>query len=220
MVEASKTQHHFSLTFENPQDFDLQVERKGADTGFFFRTSREFSVGTRVVIAIVVKGVGSPVFLEGRVQWRRVRAGGPDLPEGVFVALLERERARLDGILSYLRSMGRKERRTKTRFPVQLRAFYLTSKGEFQAEVRNISEGGAFLRCEGPLLAIGARFPVTFFAEEKQDSGISIEVEVAWIDLFKETQGMGVLFVRGGSPMRKIRKLIDGYEKNINKPNN
>jgi hypothetical protein len=158
------------------------------------------------------------VSLEGRVLWRRIRPGGPKMPAGVFIALVDRDRARLESIFRYLRSSRhQKEKRADPRYPVLLPARYQTSKGEFASETRNLSRGGAFLRCQGPLLTVGAKFPVVLFLEGEAGKGIPLSAKVAWIDYFEDTQGMGVVFDPGQSQLKKVHRLLDRFEKNLRK---
>ena len=210
--------HRFFLTFDSVEDFDRAFERKGPDTGLFHRTVRAFAVGDRLSIIVTIKGAQGMVSLEGRVLWRRIRSGVPKMPAGVFIALVDRDRARLDSIFRYLRSSTHlKEKRTDPRYPVLLPAKYQTSKGEFQSETRNLSRGGAFLHCKGLLLTVGAKFPVILFLDGEGGKGISLNAKVAWIDYFEDTQGMGVVFDPGQSRLKKIHRLLDKLEKNLRK---
>jgi hypothetical protein len=88
----------FSLTFDSVSDFDKAFARQGSDTGYFFRTTKTIAVGQRACIRVLIRSGGNPFFLEGVVAWRRVRPGGPDMPPGVYVNLVDRDRARLDEI--------------------------------------------------------------------------------------------------------------------------
>lgn len=215
---AGDVDHRFLLTFDSVEEFDRAFERKGPDTGLFHRTLRAFSVGDRVSILVTIKGAQGMVSLEGRVLWRRIRSGGPKMPAGIFIALVDRDRARMDSIVRYLRaSKHQKDKRGDPRYPVLLPAKYQTSKGEFQSETRNLSRGGAFLRCSGPLLTVGAKFPIVLFLDGEAGKGTSLSAKVAWIDYFEDTQGMGVVFVPGQSQLKKIYRLLDRFEKNLRK---
>jgi hypothetical protein len=140
------------------------------------------------------------------------------MPSGVFIALVDRDRARLDSIVRYLRSaQSRNSKRAHPRYPVLIPAKYRTSKGEFPSETRNLSRGGAFLRCKGPLLTVGAKFPVILYLDGEGGKGISLKAKVAWIDYFEDTQGMGVMFDPGQSQLKKVHRLLDRFEKNLRK---
>ena len=215
---AGSADHRFFLTFDSVDEFDRAFERKSPDTGLFHHTLRAFSVGDRVSILVTIRGAQGLVSLEGRVLWRRIRSGGPKMPAGVFIALVDRDRARLDSVVRYLRaSKQNKEKRGDPRYPVLLPAKYQTNKGEFQSETRNLSRGGAFLRCSGPLLTVGAKFPIVLFLDGEAGKGISLKAKVAWIDYFEDTQGMGVVFDPGQSQLKKVYRLLDRFEKNLRK---
>lgn len=215
---SGDVEHRFWLTFDSVDEFERVLERKGPDTGIFHRTLRAFAVGDRLLILVTIKGIEGIVNLEGRVLWRRIRSGGPKMPAGVFIALVDRDRARLDSIVRYLRSpKPHKQERAHPRYPVLLPAKYQTSKGEFPSETRNLSRGGAFLRCKGPLLTVGAEFPVILFLDGEAGKGTSLNAKVAWIDYFEDTQGMGVVFDPGQSQLKKVHRLLDKFEKNLRK---
>ncbi|MBW1870716.1 MAG: PilZ domain-containing protein, partial [Deltaproteobacteria bacterium] len=98
-----------------------------------------------------------------------------------------------------------------------LKATYDTSKGSFPSEIRNLSKGGAFLRCMGPLLTVGARFPLDLSLDDRGGKRVPLDVKVAWIDYFEDTQGMGVVFVKGQIQLKKVIRLIGNLEKNLKK---
>jgi Tfp pilus assembly protein PilZ len=207
----------FFLTFESAEDFDRSLERRGEDTGFFFPSTRPLKVGTRVTISVSIKGIKKPVFVTGRVVWRRHRSGGKNLPVGLFVALMDRERARLDALVEYLADAPQaKDKRKHFRYPIILPARYRTAKGEYDSETRDLSRGGAFLRCMGPLLTVGSPVSIMLFLDGKEGKGLPVEAQVAWIDYFDETKGMGVQFQRGAA-VRKIGRFLDQYEKDLKK---
>lgn len=200
---------HFALSFNSAKEFDTAFERKGEDTGMFFASGREHGVGSRVIIRVTVKAAPAPIYLEGMVAWRRARSGGAGLRKGVFVALVDRERARLDGIVKFLRSAAKgKDRRSEQRYPLFAKATYATATGDFSSETRNISSGGVYLRCQGPLLSVGARFPVTLHLEGDHGRGTTISGRVAWLDLFDESKGMGVIFDPGESGIKHVQRAI------------
>jgi len=204
------------MSFDSVERFNRACERRGAETGFFFRGNRDLKVGERVSILVSVKGIRTPVDLEGRVLWRRVRDGGPQMRPGLFVGLVDRDRARLDSIIRFLQTTGkRKERRNHFRFPVNLPATYQTAKGHFSSETRNISRKGAFLRCPAPLLTVGASFPLVLFLDKDTSRGTELKARVAWIDYFEDTQGMGVEFSGSQAPLKKVNRLCDRLEKDL-----
>jgi len=214
-----RDKRQFFLTLEKAEDFKDIFERDGTEVGRFFPSSHNLRVGERVSLVVTVKGLDISVFLEGKIVWRRTRPGGAKIPAGVFVGLVERDRARLEGISKYLKAPSERERRSFKRYPVSMEATYSTAKGEFSSKVSNLSQGGAFLRCMGPLLTVGARFPLILHLDQEGEKGkrLSIEVRVAWIDYFEETQGMGVIFEGGQFQLRKIKRLVGGFEKELKK---
>jgi Tfp pilus assembly protein PilZ len=202
-----------TLAFNALADFEAAIERQGANTGFFLQPREDVAVGQRVALRVAIRGLSSPVFLDGLVAWRRVRAGGGELPAGVFVVLSDRDRARLDGLLGYLRQgEAARERRTHPRFPILLEATYLTSKGAHSSETGNLSAGGAFLRCSGPLLTIGATFPVRLFLDGPGSKPTELVAHVAWIDPFEQTKGMGVAFMPAQPALRRIHQVLRRFE--------
>lgn len=207
----------FSLNFNSVKEFDDAFERKGEKTGHFFAISSSVKVGSKVFIRVHIKGLDSPVFLEGIVAWRRIQNAGPSMRRGIFVQLMDRERARLEGIIKFLgkNSSDYRERRHYQRYPFFADAEYSTAQGTFGSEIRNISKGGVYLRCMGPLLSVGAKFPVTLYLEGKPSKGIVLNSRVAWIDLFDEDKGMGVLFDKDQSELKAIGKSIKRIQKQL-----
>jgi hypothetical protein len=204
----------FFLSFETVREFDQAFEREDGQTGIFF-PSVQASVGQQACIRAVIEGLPAPIYLEGVVAWRRLRPGGRSLPPGVFVNLTDRDR-RLNGIIDYFatQTVG-KERRRNNRFPMFASAPYTTAQGEYPSEVRNISEGGVFMRCMGPLLSVGASFPVTLFLEGDNSRGVSLTGRVAWLDMFQNSKGMGIVFEQGQSGQRQVSKAIKRIKKDL-----
>ncbi|MBN2496569.1 MAG: PilZ domain-containing protein [Deltaproteobacteria bacterium] len=209
------SQVEFMLVFDSADHFDRTFERKGAETGFFFPSRRDVSLGQEVMIRATIQGFEEPVYLRGVVAWRRVQSGGTKMPAGMYVTLSERDRARLDGIVKYLKMGSKsKERRRHSRLPMLVSARYQTAEGAFGAETRNLSEGGAFLRCrKGPLLTVGARFPVVLYLEGEDGKQTELDVRVAWIDLFDASKGMGVEFESGQPELRRITRALRRFQK-------
>ncbi len=205
------------LSFDSVKEFDEGFERKGENTGHFFSITSGVRVGQRVFIRIHIKGLEFPIFLEGVVAWRRVQNAGPSMRRGIFVQLLDRERARLDGIVTFLRkdARGTRDRRRFERLPLFTDAEYATAKGVFKSEVRNISQGGVYLRCLGPLLSIGAKFPVTLYLDGKSSKAVVLQSRVAWIDMFDDNKGMGVLFDKDQPELKAVGRSIRRIKKQL-----
>ncbi len=206
----------FSLAFDSAGEIDRAFDRKGEESGFFFQGEQKVPVGRRACIRLEFEGFKTPLYLEGTVAWRRVRAGGPDMPVGVFVNLDARDRLRVDGLIRYLGSGSKaKERRRTQRYPFFASAVYRTAKGKFRSEIRDISKGGAFLRCTGPLLSMGATFPVTLYLEGDSDRGVEVDAQVAWLEMFDDPKGMGVVFRRGRSALKNVARTIKRIEQDL-----
>ena len=108
-----------------------------------------------------------------------------------------------------------KDRRSEQRYPLFASATYATSTGEFSSETRNISSGGVYLRCQGPLLSVGARFPVTLHLEGEHSRGVKLNGRVAWLDLFEESKGMGVIFDQGQSGIKQVQRAIKRISRDL-----
>jgi Tfp pilus assembly protein PilZ len=206
---------HKRLDFRFHTIEDLERALKGHEKqiGFFLDPSWDFQVGERVTICATVSGAATPVFFEGTVVWRRSK-GTEKMKPGIFIELLPRDQARLDGVFAFLREARNREKRRWRRIPVRFSAVYKTSKGDFNSEVTNISEGGVFLRCQGPLLTVGAQFPLVLYPPSEKE-GVPLKGRVAWIDFFEETQGMGVAFLDGQAQLRRVKKIVSECEKQL-----
>jgi len=212
-MEASRKEDFF-LKFATMAEFRQAIEHKEQTPGVFLRYTRPISVGTRVSIMVEVKERNRSFFFDGEVLWRRLRSGGPRLPPGVFVRMTKQDMTRLDASIRYLTDSGAEERRRQPRYPIKLSGLYATSKGEFQCQTLDLSRGGAFVRCMGPLLIIGDVFPLVLYPEEEGGKGVVISVRVAWIEFVEERRGMGVAFVDSKSHLKKIFRVLDNYEIN------
>ena len=72
------------------------------------------------------------------------------------------------------------------------------------------------MKCLGPLLTVGARFPIELRPRREKTDKIPLNVQVAWIDYFEDTQGMGVVFIKGQPQLKKVQRLVDSFEKGLN----
>lgn len=199
----------FFLFFDTVHEFGQGFERSDGQMGVFFQSTRAL-LGQAALIRVAVRSMPLPIFLEGVVALRRLKSAGPDLPPGVVINLTDRDRSRVDGIVGYHASKAEnKDRRETPRIPVFASAKYKTAKGEFQAQVRSLSEGGAFLRCQGPLISIGAPLDCTLFLGGEDVPGVSMTGRVAWIDMFDSSKGLGVMFDPGQRGLVKVGKHIE-----------
>ncbi|HOX45169.1 MAG TPA: PilZ domain-containing protein [Myxococcota bacterium] len=213
---AEQSALEVALDFGDVDDFEGAIERNGAETGFFFQSAQSVQVGQRMTLKVTIRGISTAVFLDGIVAWRRLRSAGAGLPAGMFVVLSDRDRARIDGLLRYLRGGGaRSERRKQPRFPILLEASYRTAKGSHRSETRNLSESGAFLRCSGPLLTVGAAFPVRLFLDGSGGKPVEIVAHVAWIDPFEDTKGMGIRFAEDQPALKRVAQLVKRFASDL-----
>ena len=152
--------------------------------------------------------------LRATVTWRRVRAGGKKLPQGIFAALDFYERDRLKGIVQYFSESDKlRERREHERLPLLVSARYQTAQGEYPSTTRDLSRGGAFLHCTGPLLQVGTRFPLRLYLQELDGKELELEAEVAWVDVFQAHKGMGIAFVVRSAAWRQLGRTLKKLEK-------
>jgi c-di-GMP-binding flagellar brake protein YcgR len=111
----------------------------------------------------------------------------------------EHNRSALDSHISVkLSQRGREERRRQPRvninWPVSIETFY----GTIDAEVRNISLGGAFICCEKPL-PLRKIFPLTMFGPDNEP--LKATAQVVWSNANVPNEkvvnrGMGVRFIK------------------------
>ena len=215
MAELDKEQRFF-LTFQSVDEFERVMEGIGPSGGIFFKSTRPLSAGKQVSIVTRIKGIADPVFLRGVIVSRRVRTGGPNLPAGVYVRLTDRDRARIGRVVRYLKSAKIRMQRIHPRYPLTIPAKYSTSEGEIESCTLNISQGGVFLHTTGPLLTTGARFSLVLYPKGEEGKPLRVDARVAWIDYFESTKGMGVAFTSGQGRLKRIQRLISGYEKRLN----
>jgi hypothetical protein len=64
-------------------------------------------------------------------------------------------------------------------------------------------------------LSVGARFPVVLYTEGIDGKGTPLSVQVAWIDLFEDTKGMGVGFIRSQAGLKQVGQVVKRLEKEL-----
>jgi len=205
------------LPFDSVDDFVKELEDNVTDIGFFIKSKSSMGVGKRVSIIASIMGTKASVFLEGIVLWQRHRAGGPRFPAGIFVGLVDRDKARLDSIVKYLKTEGKIENRAHPRYPIAMPSAYYTSQGAFSSQLTNLSIGGAFIKCDGPLFTVGTRSPLQIYIKGERVKGLTVETQVAWLDYFDETKGMGLAFVAKQPQLETIKFLVEKYERELKK---
>jgi hypothetical protein len=208
----------FILSFNSIHEFAMTFDLQRDDTGAFISMNgSSAAVGQDARIKVVIDGFLLPFYLTGFVAWRRLRSG-PQLPSGVYIKLNERERSRLGGIINHFKTSKQlAERRKSPRFPLIAGGVYETAKGNFVSETRDISKGGVFIECDGPLISVGARFPVVLYLDGQTAKGIQLHAQVAWIELFDESKGMGLIFERGQSGIKQVYRALKRIDKQMKK---
>lgn len=199
----------FSVQLKSVADLERLLKPNGNGSGLFFHTGHELKVGELVTIKASINNLPNPIFLEGWVAWRRLRPRGSRLPRGVFVTLAEEEKSRLEGFVKYMdRSPEISIVRAYPRFPVFLEAHYLTDKGPYPATTRNLSMGGAFLNCEGPLLPVGARTSIMLNLEEQINRSLELKSEIVRFEPLIESPSIAVRFEPGQANLSRLAQAI------------
>ena len=203
----------FRMQFESADALQKAFTSSGEDVGMFFDTGRDLPLGERVVIRASVRNLPAPVYLEGLVAWRRLRPRGTSLPRGLFVALTGKERLRLADAVTYLnKNAPSSEVRAHPRFPIFTQAHYRTDRGVHPAVTRDLSKAGAFLRCKGPLLPVGAITEVTLNLDWHQRENIELLAEVVRFEPVPESLGLAVRFKPGQPGLKKLARFLDGIQ--------
>lgn len=207
----------FVRSFDSIELFAAGFERDEGGIGCFFPTDLNSQVGIGAEIQVEVHGIKKPFVLRGQVVWKRCRSANTDLPQGVYVRLTESESARFEGLIQYFRpNTVNEERRRFPRLPTALTAMYETSRGKHEAEVHNLSSQGAFLRCRGPLLPVGAPLPITLFIDGRE-KGLTLNAQVAWVEL-EAGKGMGIAFDEGQSGLRQVARAVKRLTNDLEEP--
>jgi len=213
---AEMTRNMFSIQLKSVADFERVLQPNGNGSGLFFHTGHELSVGELVTIKASINNLPNPVFLEGWVAWRRLRPLGSRLPRGLFVALADGEQSRLEGFMHFMRhNPDLSIVRAYPRLPAFVQALYLTNRGSFSAMTRNISMGGAFLKCSGPLLPIGARTTITLDLLEQEHAGIELKSEIVRFEPLLESQAIAVRFDSGQADLSQLARAIKTIQKDL-----
>ena len=206
----------FSVQLKSVADFERVLQPNGNGSGLFFHTGHELKVGELVIIKASINNLPNPVFLEGWVAWRRLRPRGSRLPRGLFVALADGEQSRLEGFMHFMNQNTEISTvRAYPRLPVFVQAHYLTSQGPHPAETRNVSMGGAFLKCAGPLLPVGARTSIILNLEEQINRGLELMSEIVRFEPLLESQAMAVRFEPGQSNLSQLARVIKNIQKDL-----
>ncbi len=194
--------------FRSGRELESKFQHLEGASGFFFHQQDHVRVGERVMLMVDVKGMDSGVLMEGSVAWRRMVARGKDMPTGFFVGLTRRDAARVGKILAYLKEHPRRTDRQCQRYSIIVPASCNMGDRSLDAETRNISLGGAFIRCPGCLPELGDEIVVTFSPGMRGLGKLRLSAQVAWLDDDYDVKGMGVEFKSGWLARRRIDSLI------------
>ncbi len=206
----------FSVQLKSVTDIERVLGSNGNGSGLFFQTDHDLKAGELVTIKASIKNLPNPVFLDGWVAWRRLRARGNQLPRGLFVSLAEGEQSRLEGFLNYMnRSPDISKVRAYPRFPVFIPARYQTADGAHPAITRNISMGGALLKCSGPLLSKGARTNITLDLPDRKDKGLELRSEIVRFEPQIENQAIAVRFEPGQPNLSRLALAVKTIQKDL-----
>lgn len=207
----------FRLQFDSAEALHQAFTSTENEVGIFFHTGRDLPLGERVVIKALVDSLPAPVYLEGMVAWRRLRPRGTTLPRGLFVALDEQDRRRLNETVSFLsQSAKHKGVREHPRYPVFTQAHYRTERGVHPAQTRDISKGGAFLQVRGPLLPVGSKTEITLNLRGHKHENIELLAEVVRFEPFAGNPGLAVRFKPGQHALKRLAGFLDEIQRDLN----
>lgn len=212
------TLNMFSVRLKSLTDFERVLQSNGNGAGLFFHTGHELTVGQPVIIKASIVNNPTPIFLDGWVAWRRLRPRGSSLPRGLFVALSDGEQSRLEGFINFMKQNTQISIvRAYPRLPVFIPAHYLTNQGSHPALTRNLSMGGAFLKCFGPLLSVGARTDVMLSLKGQKPEHINLKSEVVRFVPLPGNQAIAVRFTPGQSGLSRLERAIKVFQIDISR---
>lgn len=214
---ATKGTRRIFLSFASIEEFEQVFQLEGRNLGLFHQSADPLPVGQRISILASIKGIDDPLFLKGRVMWRRARSGGPGLSLGAFIALEDEERGRFESMLDFLHKERRTaQRRSHVRYPIHLRVTCRTRQDEFHTETVNLSRTGAYLRCSGPVPAEGEQVDMTIFLDSQGAHTARLEAVVRWRERRPSFSGVGVMFLPAQPGEGAIQQMLDRIESSWN----
>ncbi len=192
--------------FHNRDEFNEVYHRELPNGGMFVATTTPLTEKDPVVVELFVKGLPGKVLLRGEVKsWRpalprlRVRAGA-------VVEFLSDEADKKDFMLAALSGQVVARKRRHPRLPVTIPVTF-HREGALDSrpgELLEISLGGAFLRSEEELPAVGDDVVVDVLLP-----GGAVPVPLQGKVATSNESGVGLKFVyRDGGGSRRIRELI------------
>ena len=192
--------------FHNREEFNEVYHRDLPNGGMFVATTTPLSERDPVVVELFVKGLPGKVLLRGEVKsWRpalprlRVRAGA-------LVEFLSDESEKKDFMLAALSGQVVARKRRHPRLPVTIPVTFHREGAldSLPGELLEISLGGAFLRSDQDLPAVGDDVVVDVLLP-----GGAVPVPLQSKVATRNESGVGLKFVyRDGGGSRRIRELI------------
>ncbi|MFO0657733.1 MAG: PilZ domain-containing protein [Polyangia bacterium] len=192
--------------FHNREEFNEVYHRDLPNGGMFVATTTPLSERDPVVVELFVKGLPGKVLLRGEVKsWRpalprlRVRAGA-------LVEFLSDESEKKDFMLAALSGQVVARKRRHPRLPVTIPVTFHREGAldSLPGELLEISLGGAFLRSDQDLPAVGDDVVVDVLLP-----GGAVPVPLQGKVATRNESGVGLKFVyRDGGGSRRIRELI------------
>lgn len=200
--------------FSTSESFLANYQPQFINGGIFVATRRDLILGTEVMLDIRFPGLRSQVLIRGYIAWRRpARKATKDkarLRAGVGVEFLASDLKKRD----YLLGVARGEvidltQRKYRRLPVVLDISWRKrgDVGQYVAQLDDIAEGGAFIRCQ-EFLAIGTRVVLDIIPPQSVSS-FAIEGRVARTHHSPGEEGMGIEFkCRDTGGIRRLREVV------------
>jgi Tfp pilus assembly protein PilZ len=192
--------------FRSREDFDEAYNSELPNGGLFVATTTPLKPGEDVVVEIFCEGLPNKIMIKGEVKtWRpalprlRVRAGA-------LVAFPPDEAEKKNFLLAALTGEVVPRKRRHTRIPVEVpvRYRFLDSVDSRPGELAEISVGGALLRSDQEMPALGADLVL-----EVLPPGGAVPMSIAGRVSYLAEAGAGIKFLyRDGGGSRRIRELI------------
>jgi Tfp pilus assembly protein PilZ len=182
--------------------------------GIFYPTRRLLAIGETVVVAIRLGRRRSPTLIRGQVAWRRPGKHSTKVKAGIGIEFLETETQAREYMLAVARGdSAEMVARRHQRLPVELPVLWQVA-GILQdnaGTLRDIGRGGAFVRTEQPLPAIGD--VVLKVSPPGAEIAMPLSARVAWKGHPGGENGFGVEWkARDAGGTRRIKELVRRIE--------
>lgn len=192
--------------FRSREDFDEAYNSELPNGGLFVATTTPLKSGEDVVVEIFCEGLPNKVMIKAEVKsWRpalprlRVRAGA-------LVGFPPEEEEKKNFLLAALGGEVVPRKRRHTRIPVEVPVRYRMSETveSLPGEMVEISVGGALLKSDRPMPALGSDVVL-----EVLPPGGQVPMSIAGRVTYHTEAGAGIKFLyRDGGGSRRIRELI------------